>query len=207
MTRTIVFAFVRTCALALVVAQGTAAAAAEPMPRELSALRESLAKTRKVSARFKQSRHWAALKDTLVSGGTLRYEKGGPLVWHTDPPAESELILKGETAILSQPALGTRETLDLSADPGMARVFDSIGAVLQANFEVLEPLFAVSVVRASAPLTVALRPRAPELARVVKGIRLEFDRRLHLARVTLDEASGDRTEITFFDHVVEAAGR
>lgn len=194
---------VLSCALALSLLHG---ALPEPVPPELTALRESLARTRKVSARFKQTRRWAALRDTLVSEGTFRYEKGGALVWHTDPPAESELTLKGKTAVVSHPALGTRETLDLSSDPGMARVFESIGAVLQADLELLRPLFELTVLRSKAPLVVSLKPRTPELARVVKGIHLEFDRRLQLVRVRLEEATGDRTEIAFYDHVVETAG-
>jgi outer membrane lipoprotein-sorting protein len=184
----------------------TPAASTEPTPRELVALRESLARTQKLSARFKQSRHWAALQDALVTEGTFHYQKGGRLVWHTEPPNESELVLDGSTAVIRYPALGTTQTLDFAAEPGMARVFESIRAVLQADLERLRPLFALNIER-KAPLSLSLEPRTKELAEVVQRIRLAFDGQLRLTQVVLEESSGDRTEISFHGHRVETAAR
>jgi len=180
------------------------------MPPELKALRETLKRTQKLSVRFKQSRHWAALQDTLVTEGSLRYQKGGTLVWHTDPPSESTLTLEGRVATLSTPGLGTRETVDLNADPGMARVFDSIGAVLQADLESLQPLFSIRVVRRTSPLELELIPKGAELAKTVKRIGLTFQSsgdQQRLTTVLLEEGGGDRTEIAFFDHQIVAVHR
>lgn len=177
---------------------------------ELVALRESLRKTGSLSARFKQSRHWAALQDTLVTEGSIRYQKAGPLVWHTDPPAESTLTLEGRTARLSMPGTGTEQTVDLSSDPAMAKVFDSIAAVLQADLEALTPLFEVRVLKSRAPLRLELSPKSTELEKTVKRIQLEFQSdkdRAKLTRVDLEEGTGDRTEIMFFGHrIVPASG-
>jgi outer membrane lipoprotein-sorting protein len=185
---------------------GAPAAAAEPIPPELAALRESLARTQKLSARFTQTRHWAALQDALVTEGTFEYQKSGRLVWRTSPPAESELVIENRTALLRYPALGTTESIDFSSDPGMGRVFESIGAVLQADLEKLLPLFALTV-EGKAPLRLTLTPRTKELAEVVQRIRLSFDGQLRLTRVSLEEAGGDRTDITFRDHSVVTASR
>ncbi len=176
------------------------------MPPELTALRESLARTSKLSARFKQTRHWAALQDALVTEGTFQYQKGGRLVWHTAPPAESELVLEGKTAVLRYPALGTTERIDFSSEPGMARVFESIGAVLQADLEKLRPLFALTVEH-KAPLSLSLTPRTEALAQAVRSIRLSFDGKMQLTKVVLEEPNGDSTDIVFHGHVVETAAR
>ncbi|PTL75016.1 hypothetical protein DAT35_57135 [Vitiosangium sp. GDMCC 1.1324] len=174
----------------------------EPVPRELTALKASLARTQKLSARFKQTRHWTALQDALVSEGSIQYQKGGKLVWHTEPPAENELILEGKTVTIRYPGLGTTQTLDTSADPGMAKVFECITAVLQADLERLQPLFELSIER-KAPLGLALKPRTKELSQVIQGIRLSFDEKLRLTHIVLEESSGDRTEIDFHGHVME----
>ena len=177
-----------------------------PVAPELRALKDSLSRTRKVSARFTQTRHWAALQDALVTHGSFQYQKGGRLVWRTDKPSESELILEGQSAVIRYPALGTSQAIDFSAEPAMARVFDSISAVVQADLDRLQPLFELTLER-KAPLRLVLEPRSAELAQTVQRIQLEFDAKHHLMKVLLDESGGDRTEIAFREHVTEAASR
>ncbi len=198
------FALPRLCTL--FVLWGIPAHAAEPLPGELSALRESLQRTRRLSARFKQTRHWAALHDALVTQGTVQYEKGGKLVWRMDPPAESQVIIDDQRATIHYPALGTTQTLDFSAEPGLGRVFQSIRWVLEADLDRLQPIFELRLDR-KAPLNLTLKPRLPEVSRTVERIRLEFDKELRLTHVRLDEAGGDWTEIVFHDHVIETATR
>ena len=192
----------RLCALFVLCS--VPANAAEPLPRELNPLRESLQKTRRMSARFKQTRHWAVLRDSLVTQGTIRYEKGGKLVWRMDPPAESEIIVDDQRATIHYPALGTTQTLDFSAEPGLGKVFQTIRAVMEADLESLQPLFALRVDR-KVPLSLTLTPRSPEVSRTVKKIHMELDKALHVTLVRLDEPSGDWTEIAFRDHVIETA--
>jgi outer membrane lipoprotein-sorting protein len=194
----------RLCALFVLCS--VPANAAEGLPRELNPLRESLQKTRRMTARFKQTRHWSALQDALVTQGSIRYEKGGQLVWRTDPPAESEVIVDDQRATIHYPALGTTQTLDFSAEPGLGKVFQTIRAVMEADLESLQPLFQLRLDR-KVPLSLTLTPRSPEVSRTVKRIHMEFDKALHLTSVRLDEPSGDWTEIAFHDHVIETATR
>ena len=175
------------------------------LTRELSALRESLARTEKLSARFQQTRHWSALQDALVSKGTIQYQKGGRLVWKTDPPQESELVLEGQTATLRFPALNTTQTLDFASDPGMGKVFETIRAVLQADLARLEPLFEIGIVRKT-PLALTLKPKALALGQNLASIHLEFDKAYQLTRVDLNEPGGDSTDIVFREHVVTRSG-
>ena len=169
---------------------------------ELEALRATLKRTESVSARFKQTRHWAALQDRLETQGRFEYRKGGRLLWHTDPPAESDLVLEGQTATIHYPALGTTQRIDFSSEPGIGKVFESIRAVLQADLERLESMFEVTIER-KAPFALALTPRSKELARVVHRIRLDFDAQQRLVHVVLEEGAGDRTEIAFTQHAIE----
>src|SRR5271166_3150177 len=103
-----------------------AATPPEPLPRELLALRESLQRTEKLSARFSQTRHLAALRDALITEGTLEYQKGGRLVWRTFPPAESELVVEGQHVTIRYPGMGAAQTVDFTSEPGMGKVFETI---------------------------------------------------------------------------------
>lgn len=186
------------------VLHGAAAASPEPLPPELLALRETLQRTEKLSARFTQTRHLAALRDALVTEGTLEYQKGGRLVWRTLPPAESELVLDGQNATITYPGMGAAQSVNFSSEPGIGRVFETIRAVMQADLDRLVPLFRVTVERKE-PLSISLSPRSEELARTVRRIQLDFDRSLRLVRVVLAEPDGDSTEISFRAHNIQTA--
>ncbi len=173
--------------------------AGTPAP-ELVALREKLARTTSLRATFVQKRHWAALRDPLVTEGTFSYTRPDQLRWHTQPPNESELVLEGRRAVMRYPALGTEQQFDLASDPGMATILDSILAVLQADVDRLLPQYNLKVVR-RAPLDLELRPKSEQVAKVVERVELTFDARLNLANVVLREAGGDWTEIAFRDQV------
>jgi len=181
------------------------APAQKTLPADLTPLRDSLRRTVALSARFEQTRHLKALQDALVTTGRLDYRKGGRLLWHTDPPSESDLVLEGSTATLKMPGMSSGQAFDLSSEPGMGKVFETLRAVLEADLERLTSLFELKVVR-SQPLGVSLKPRNEALARVLQGIRLDFDAGYRLLQVSLREPDGDRTDIAFRDHVLETAG-
>ena len=176
------------------------------LPPELNSLRESLRRTVSLTARFEQTKHLKALQDALVTTGRLQYRRGGRLVWHTDPPGESELVLEGTTATLKMPGMSNGQAFDLSSEPGMGKVFETLRAVLEADLERLTPLFELQVLR-SRPLAVSLKPRTEAIARALQAIRLDFDASDRLLHVSLKEPDGDRTDIAFRDHVIETAGR
>lgn len=179
------------------------AAAADPQP-QLTALAKRLSAIQSVDAAFRQRRTLAALQDDLVSEGTLSWRRGGKLVWHTRTPSESEIVLDEKSAVMRYPALKTEQAFDLSSQPQMAALFRAILAVLRADVSGLSPLFEVAVT-SDAPLRLDLKPRSKEIGQVVRGIHLEFDAKLELTRVLLDEAGGDKTDITFRDQRIREA--
>ena len=189
---------------------GLVGLAADPppkkLPAELAPLRESLQHTVALSARFEQTKHLKALQDVLVTTGKLSYRRGGEFRWHTDPPAESDLLLQGATATLMLPGMSSAQTFDLSSAPGMGKVFETLRAVLEADLDRLTPLFDLEIIR-TRPLSVSLKSRTAALARALASIRLDFDARFRLLSVSLSEPDGDRTEITFRDHVIETSGQ
>ncbi len=187
---------------AFFVFHSAAPASTESLPPELVALRDSLKQTKKMSARFTQVRHLAALHGAMTTEGTLEFDNGGRLVWKTLPPAASELVLDGQQVTISYPGMSGAQTINFSSDPGMGRVFETIRAVLQADLEQLQPLFTLAIVRKD-PLSLSLAPRNAELARTLRLIHLDFDRRLRLIHVGLTEPDGDSTEISFRDHVIQ----
>jgi len=182
-----------------------ASPAAETAP-ELTALAAHLARTSEVSAHFTQRRTLSALKDVLVSEGTFSWRRGGKLDWHVQTPTESEILLDYKTAVMRYPALQMEQAIDLSSQPQLAAVFQSILAVLRADLERLKPQYELSVQKKS-PLWLDLKPKSAEVASVVEKIHLRFDERMDLARVTLDEAGGDTTDIAFQGHVKQVSRR
>jgi outer membrane lipoprotein-sorting protein len=178
--------------------------AAQAVPPELSALREALQRTVKVTAKFTQTRHLAALHDALTTEGALEYQNGGRLVWRTFPPAESELVLEGQHVTIRYPGMGGVQDIDFSSEPGMGKVFETIRAVLQADLDHLRALFTVSV-RRKEPLSLSLTPRTEQVARTLRRIQLDFDRQLRLVHVRLDEPDGDSTDILFRDQVIQTS--
>jgi outer membrane lipoprotein-sorting protein len=180
------------------------AESSKSVPPELAALRESLQRTVKVSAKFTQTRHLAALHDVLTTQGALEYQNGGRLVWKTFPPSESELVLEGQRVTISYPGMGGTQDVDFSAEPGMGKVFETIRAVLQADLDHLRALFTVSI-RRKEPLSLTLTPKTEQLSRTLRRIQLDFDHQLRLVHVHLDEPDGDSTDIVFRDHLIQTA--
>jgi outer membrane lipoprotein-sorting protein len=167
---------------------------------ELAALRQKLARTESLTARFTQRRTMSVLKDALVTEGTFSWERKGTLRWRTDPPNESELVLDGSRAVLRFPALGTEQVFDLASEPAMAAVFEGILAVFRVDVEKLAPQFELTVA-ARSPLKLALVPKNEGMRKVVGKLDVAFDKDLWLSRVVLHQPDGDRTEITFRDHL------
>lgn len=179
---------------------------AQAVPPELSALREALQRTVRVSAKFTQTRHLAALHDVLTTEGALEYQNGGRLVWRTFPPSESELVIDGQSVTIKYPGMGGAQTIDFSSEPGMGKVFETIRAVLQADLDHLRSLFTLSV-RRKEPLSLSLVPRTEQLARTLRRIQLDFDHQFRLVHVGLNEPDGDSTDVSFRDHVIQTKPR
>ncbi len=174
------------------------------LPPELKPVEEHFKATPALTARFIQKRHWAALKDVLESSGTVTFERSGRIIWRTEKPSVSELELDGSKATMRAPRLGTSQSFDLKADPGMAAVFESLAAVMKADFPSIDKLYELKLT-SKAPVAVELKPKNEALASVLSKISLKFDGKQDLAQVVLDEAAGDSTEIAFWGHLATAA--
>src|SRR5262249_57410075 len=112
----------------------------QTLPEELTPLRESLQRTVTLSARFEQTKHLKALRDALVTTGQLHYRKGGRLIWHTDPPGESDLVLEGTTATLKMAGMSCAQALVLLSEAGMGIGFGMRPEVLDAGIRRLTRL-------------------------------------------------------------------
>ena len=116
------------------------------------------------------------------------------------------MVLDGTSATFTVSGMSSPQRMDLSSDPGMAKVFETLRAVLEGNLDRLTPIFDIRV-NSKKPLKIALTPRSDALARSVEGIDLEFDAEFRLRHVSLREPDGDRTDIAFSEHVIDTAGR
>jgi outer membrane lipoprotein-sorting protein len=176
------------------------------LPSELLPLKAKLGQIENLRADFTQKRYWSALKEPLITRGTVSFTKPDRLHWKTLPPAESELILTGKRAVIRYPALKTEETFDFSSQPGMGAAFENILAVFQGNFEKLEPLYNLAILKTK-PLQLQLQPKSEKLMRILEKLELTFRSDFLLDTVVVRESGGDRTEISFQNQKVEPSPR
>jgi len=167
---------------------------------------EAFAATQSLSAHFVQKRHWAALKDTLVTEGTLRYEHSASCVEDGESPPRARLTLDGKTATMRFPALNHHADVRSRrrARDGQGLREHHRGA--QGGLGAVGPALWVKIVKAS-PLSLELVPRSAAVANVVFELRLDFNASPDLVGVVLEEPGGDSTEIAFRDHVVKMDGK
>ena len=173
------------------------------LPPELKPVEDHFKATPALTAHFVQKRHWAALKDVLESSGTVTFERSGRIIWRTEKPSLSELELDGSKATMRAPKLGTSQSFDLKADPGMAAVFESLAAVMKADFPAIDKLYDLKL-SSKSPVAVELKPKNEALGSVLSRISLKFDAKQDLSQVILDEAAGDSTEISFSAQTITA---
>ena len=143
---------------------------------------------------FEQLKQVAGFRKPLRSTGRFVLARGRGIIWNTETPFASRLIVTPER-LLSESAGGT-QTLDAAEEPALrsinAILFDLIGgdvAKLQARFDVL------ATVQDGGRWEMKLTPKPGLIAQAFDAIELHGA--VHVDRVVLFESNGDRSEITF----------
>ncbi len=142
---------------------------------------------------FVQEKQIAALGRPLVSSGVMHIAQGG-VCWLTEKPLRSAMSLSPE-GIAHRSAGGSTEFRS-AEDHAEIRYFSKIMmALFLARREVLEDEFHVFFKKGANGWQIGLRPDRRMVAKLLKGILIEGDEKV--SRVTILEANGDRTAISF----------
>jgi hypothetical protein len=154
-----------------------------------------------LTARFREEKRIALLREPLVSHGVLYFAPPDRLLRRVRKPVESSLLLHGGTLSLGS-ARGTR-TIDLGSNPLVRSFVDSFRLLLAGDLEALRASYRVRFQAAEAAggptqrgWEVRLEPLLPAVQQAIAWIRLSGRGRL-LSELEVREVGGDVTLTRF----------
>lgn len=167
------------------------APAAQPaLPGDLTAhLREA----RVVHADFTQVRTLAALSRPLKASGSLVLARDQGVIWQLRTPLAITYVM-GPGGLLVIDGQGRRERRTAPETSVMAQLGRVFQGLVQGDWRALEGFFTVTGEGRPERWSVLLTPR-PEAAAFLRRIQLSGGRSIE--RIRVEEASGDRMELTF----------
>lgn len=155
-----------------------------------------------VRASFSQKKQMAALKRPLLTEGKLVYSNAHGVLWQIEKPYKVAYLL-GEDKIIEIAADGSRKQRGTRDIPGLAQVGRVFRAMLGANTSAMQSHFAAE---ASGKLTqwqIVLHPKQSQIQQFISQLTLSGGQ--FVENISIDEASGDLTQIRFYDSVSLAA--
>jgi len=154
-----------------------------------------LAQAKGVRAQFTQTQTLAAMKQPLVSTGSLVFFRERGVIWQIDTPYKATYVIT-DNGVSEVNANGQR-TNSKSSDGvrGVAQVSRMMRAMLGGDLSALYAQFDVHADGTPAQWRMQLTPNQPQLAQSIKGLEMSGGDYLQALRITL--ANGDVTRIDF----------
>jgi hypothetical protein len=161
----------------------------------IAKIQAMLAKPDQLCGRFDQTKTLAGMKRPLLSQGRFCVVAGKGVLWRTLKPFPSTLRLTKDEIVQFQ---GERVAMRLAAqqEPTVRMINSVLFSLLAGDLQQLDTLFDVDGT-IDGTWKVALKARAPALAKAIGAIALEGG--AYVKNITIQEAGGDRTEIVFSD--------
>ncbi|NUY32960.1 outer membrane lipoprotein carrier protein LolA [Paraburkholderia sp. JPY303] len=192
-------------ALALPAASTDAATASNPAPASnaannanaalVSQIAAHLAQAKGVRSQFTQTQTLAAMKQPLVSNGTLLFFRERGVIWQIDTPYKATYVIT-DAGVAQVDASGRRVTThSAQGTRGVAQVSKMMRAMLGGDLSALYSQFDVSAEGSAAQWRMRLTPNQPQLAQSIKGLDMSGGDYLQSLRITL--ANGDVTKLEF----------
>jgi outer membrane lipoprotein-sorting protein len=182
-------------ALVLAAAGVDCASAAEPA---LVDLMRELASVPRARARFTETKHVALLKAPLTLTGTLSYERPDRLEKHVLAPYDERIAIAGTQVTVDNNTRGRTQNVSVASNPTLLALVESLRATLAGDLAALERHFEVTLERKADQWTIALVPREPGTLALITRISLTGSGN-QLRRIDIDEAGGDRSEMSIQD--------
>jgi hypothetical protein len=153
-----------------------------------------LAKPDILCGRFDQTKQLAGMKKPLLSSGRFCVASGKGVLWRTLQPFPSTLRLTRDE-ILQMHGDRVAVRVDAKQEPTVKLINNMLFSLLAGDLAQLENLFEGEGKVQDKQWSVALKARDPGLAKVIAGVSLEGGG--FVRQITLHEANGDRTSISF----------
>ncbi|CAN7336472.1 LolA family protein [Caballeronia sp. LjRoot31] len=154
-----------------------------------------LAQAKGVRAQFTQTQTLSAMKQPLVSTGSLIFFRERGVIWQIDTPYKATYVIT-DTGVSEVNASGQRTNSNSgSGVRGVAQVSRMMRAMLGGDLSALYAQFDVHADGTPAQWRMQLTPNQPQLAQSIKGLEMSGGDYLQALRITL--ANGDVTRIDF----------
>lgn len=172
-------------------------------PGLLDRLERAMAGVRTVQADFLQIKTLAMLREPLRSEGRLSYAAPDRLRWEYTAPEVQGFSMRGSAGRRWDPGGDVRE-VNLDRDPVLGPLAGELLAWVKFDLNHIRAAYLMEILSEDPPV-LRLRPRAPQLGRVLEHLDLAFAPDLcSVLRVEYREPDGDATAITFHGTVLDA---
>jgi len=154
-----------------------------------------LAQVKGVRAQFTQTQTLSAMKQPLVSTGSLVFFRERGVIWRIDTPYKATYVIT-DTGVSEVNVNGQRKSSSsANGVRGVAQVSRMMRAMLGGDLSALYAQFDVRADGTPAQWRMQLTPNQPQLAQSIKGLEMSGGDYLQALRITL--ANGDVTRIDF----------
>ena len=175
--------------------QQTQSQAQNGNPALVSQVASRLAQAKGVRAQFTQTQTLSAMKQPLVSTGTLVFFRERGVIWRVDTPYKATYVIT-DAGVSEVDANGKRvNTKSAQGVRGVAQVSKMMRAMLGGDLSALYSQFDVDAQGTPSQWKLELKPNQPQLAQSIKGLQMTGGEFLQTLRITL--ANGDVTQIEF----------
>lgn len=191
----------RTALVALLFAATADVHAAAPSPRAsgnealVSQVSSRLALMKGVRAQFVQTQTLSAMKQPLVSKGTLVFVRDRGVIWRMDTPYAATFVIT-DSGVAEVDASGKPiRSASAQGVRGVAQVSKMMRAMLGGDLSALYSQFEVDAQGTPSDWTLDLKPNQPQLAQAIKGLHMTGGAFVRSLRIDL--ANSDVTRIEF----------
>jgi outer membrane lipoprotein-sorting protein len=161
----------------------------------VSQIATHLAQAKGVRAHFTETQTLSAMKQPLVSTGSLVFFGERGVIWQIDTPYKATYVIT-DAGVSEVNANGQRtNTNSGNGVRGVAQVSRMMRAMLGGDLSALYSQFDVQADGTPAQWRMQLTPNQPQLAQSIKGLEMSGGGYLQALRITL--ANGDVTRIGF----------
>jgi outer membrane lipoprotein-sorting protein len=164
-------------------------------PALVSQIASHLAQAKGVRAQFTQTQTLAAMKQPLVSTGSLLFFRDRGVIWQIDTPYKATYVIT-DAGVAEVNANGQRVTAhSAQGTRGVAQVSKMMRAMLGGDLSALYSQFDVTAEGSAAQWRMQLTPNQPQIAQSIKTLQMNGGDFLQSLRITL--ANGDITNLDF----------
>ncbi|NJD05110.1 MAG: outer membrane lipoprotein carrier protein LolA [Methylococcaceae bacterium] len=132
------------------------------------------------------------LKQPLQVSGLLSFSPPAWLEKRITAPVDERYRVDGDRLTVDRPSGGLHQELSLSAYPPLWAFVESIRAPLAGDRATLERFYQVSLGGSRRNWLLALVPREPEMAALVRSVQIRGNED-RMRELTIEEANGDRS--------------